>query len=185
MKTAILLIAACAFIQSATAQVRKCTGADGRITFSDTVCAATTTKETAVAVHNNVVDGSEMRSQAQANRVTAAGDQAIYEKGGLCKFSYLALGDDLGRALAAEAKKECLENLRAKATSQPTSNDAYTRWKDHSSQKQASRNAAINQAANTDNARAIANSINGVSNAINNKTYECKPNMTGSALNCR
>ena len=185
MKIAILLIAACTCIQVATAQTRKCTGVDGRVTYSDFVCPSTTATERQVSTQNNTIDNSVWREQAQANRIETAGNQAVNEKAGLCRFSYLAIGDSLGQAIAAAAKKECLDNLRAKATGQPTSNEAYSRWKDHSSQKQASRSAAISNAVNAENARAIVNSNNNLSNTINNKTYECRPNYAGSSLNCR
>lgn len=181
----IAILALTLVVSGASAQVRKCVDSNGKVTYSDFICGANTAKETGVSTGANTLDGSAMRNQAIKDRQTAAADQAVLEKGGQCKFSYYALGDKYGKMFAAAAKTECLDNLRAKATGQPQSKEAYNRWKDHSSQKQASRDAAITRAANAANAQAIANSNRNAIDDLKNKSYECRPNTQGSAFNCR
>lgn len=171
----------------ATAQVRKCTSLDGKVTYSDFVCASNAT-EHGVTVNANSIDASSWRKQTKKTRTDDAVEKALQENSGQCKFSSYVYGDSKGKILADAAKEECLRNIAAKASGQTITLDAYNMWKDHSTQKDASRRAAVTRAADAANAQAIANSnrnaINEVGNQINNKTYTCKPNLLGNALNC-
>lgn len=151
------------FVFSAHAQVRKCMGPNGQITYSDSVCDSQTSRETTVRTDANTIDSSGLRQAAANTKTKEAVDRAMQSDSGQCKFSYYELGDSLGQELAKSAKKECLDNIAAKVTGAQTSQEAYNRWKDHFNQKSANRNAAI----------------------ARNKTYTCKPNLLGSALDCR
>lgn len=172
----------------ATAQVRKCTAADGKVTYSDYVCASAAT-ENNVKVNPNTIDASGLRQQARQTRTENEVAEAIQQSSGQCRFSSYVYGDSKGKALAAAAKEECLRNIAAKVSGQQTSTDAYNMWKDHSTQKDANRQSAITRAANAANTQAAAtanqNAINSLSNQINNKTYTCKRNLSGTALDCK
>jgi len=174
---------------TAQAQVRKCTGPDSKVTYSDFACNAGTAKESGVVTNANTLDGSGMRQDASRVRQGEATDKALREQSSLCKFSYFVQGDEAGQALAAAAKQECLTNIRARVTGEPTNLEAYNRWSDHFDKKSAGRQAAITRAANAANAQTIANSnrdaINGLSRQIQNKTYKCAPNVMGNALECK
>jgi hypothetical protein len=144
-------------------------------------------KESGVAVNANTIDSSGLRQQAQKYSDDAAMERAA--SSGQCKFLHYKYGDAQGKLLAEAAKQECRQNVVAKSKGQQTSSEAYGRWKDHMAMTSARRDAAATRAANEQNARATANSnrdaINGVGDRINNKTYECKPNLIGTALDCR
>ncbi len=161
------------------AQVRKCTGADGKVTYSDSLCASQATKEAAVNTTSNTVDARGLRQEAKAMRTDAAVQDALRRDSGQCKFSSYVYGDSKGKTLADAAKAECLDNIAAKASSRPTSTAAYEMWKDHSTQKSADRNASAARAQATANAQAIANSnrqaIDAVGQKLETKTYDCKP----------
>lgn len=171
MKHALFAALVCVFfITPATAQVRKCTGADGRVTYSDFVCASTTAKETGVVTNSNTLDGSGMRKQAKSDRNTAAGDQAVMEKGEQCKFTRYGLGKGVGAMLADAATKECLDNLRAKAIGQPVFFEAFNRWK---------------EAKIASDAQSAADGTRAALNNLQNKSYQCTPNPFGTSMNCR
>jgi hypothetical protein len=123
--TAVLLVVAC----TTHAQVKKCTGPDGKVTYSDALCGAGTAKETGVATNYNTV-GSAPGSQEQ---------RPIPQK---CKFNYYSVGDPKGKELAEDASKECIANIAAKESGGTTSLDAYTLWKDHHQLATSKRNAA-------------------------------------------
>ena len=180
---AMLLAAGCCGL--AQAQVRKCTGPDGRVTYSDFVCGANTVRETGVNTNNNTLDASGMREDAQRSRSQDAVAQAQQQGAGRCRFSYFELGDSKGKALAADAKAECLSNLSAKALGQPTSLEAYDMWKDHSTQKSSERQNAGNRASAAASAQANAQAIaNATSAAISaagrqnaDKSFKCKKSL--------
>ena len=190
----IILVMAVAFLTcgAAHAQVRKCIGSDGKVTYSDFVCAANTAKETGITTNANTIDASGMRQDANRIRVNEAVEKALREKSGQCRFQYYANGDAIGQSLAEAATQECLANIKARVTGQETSLEAYTRWNDHAGRKDATRQAELTRAenaANAANAQAVANSnqkaINKLTRQINNKTYNCQPNLMGNALECR
>lgn len=65
-----------------------------------------------------------------------------------CRFSYYVYGDEKGKALAANAKEECLRNkiLRRDGQAGAMTLDAYRLWKDHFEIVSNNRNQAINRA---------------------------------------
>jgi hypothetical protein len=60
----------------------------------------------------------------------------------------------------------------------------YTFWNDYHTLKSVNRQGAITRANSDANARANQNSIDSANRSIRNKSYECKPNYSGTALNC-
>jgi hypothetical protein len=60
----------------ASAQPRKCTAPDGKVTYSDVACPDRTAFERAVEVGGNTLDGSTLREQAQKDKAVAAQAQA-------------------------------------------------------------------------------------------------------------
>ena len=182
-----LLAAGCAGL--AQAQVRKCTGPDGKVTYSDFVCGASTVRETGVNTNNNTLDASGMREDSQRMRTSEAVTNAQQRGAGECKFSYFEFGDSKGKALAAAAKEECFSNLAAKATGQPTSLDAYAMWKDHSTQKSSDRQNAVNRSSAAANAQTIANSSSAAISAVGrqnaDKTFKCKKSYYENSFDCK
>lgn len=126
------------FLVGAQAQVRKCIGPDGKVTYSDFICSGTTVHEKEVKTNANTIDASGSRKdvqrfeadeqKARTNDRIAAGMQNPPTE---CKFSYYTVGDEKGKVLAANAKEECLRNLEAKKTGQAVSLEQYNLWKDH------------------------------------------------------
>lgn len=159
-----VLVALLSIAGAGSAQVRKCTGLDGKVTYSDFICGAKTAKEDAVTTHANTVDASGLREKAQTMRTDDAIQNAMARESGQCKFSYFAVGDTKGKALAAAAKQECLDNIAAKASGRPGSTQAYAMWKDHSSAKTTERNnaAAQSRPTNCDTSGRITGAGNGV-----------------------
>ena len=172
------LVLAFTVVGTADAQVRKCTGPDGKITYSDFICGKNTASEASVRTDYNTIDSSGSRLDAQRMKTDEAVKAALQKDGGSCKFSYFALGDEKGKTLAAAAKQECLDNIRAKASGQPTTLEAYGFWKDHSAQKSTDRQASITRAAAAENARTTQDSIDKINSQLRNQpsTFKCKPN---------
>jgi hypothetical protein len=190
MQLATYVLTLCGMLMGpAYGQVRKCIGQDGKVTYSDSICGIGTAKEDGVRVNANTIDSSGLRGQVDKYRGDEAVEKATQQGSKTCKFASYAYGDEKGKALAAEAKEECLSNIAAKARGLPQSLDAYNMWKDHFEQKSAGRRAAVTQIQNAENARAIAdsnrNAINAVGNQLTNKTYKCSPNLLGNALDCK
>jgi hypothetical protein len=164
-------------------QVRKCVGPNGKVTYSDFLCAGGTASETNVRTDANTIDSSAYRQKAQKMKSEEEVGKAMQLGASKCKFTYLAIGDAKGKELALAAKQECLDNIKAKATGQPTTLDAYNFWKDHSSQKSAERQSAITRAGAAANANATQQAIERAGSA-NRGSFTCKPNLLGNALDC-
>lgn len=187
MKFILVIVATLLLGSSAQAQVRKCTGPDGKVTYSDFLCGGRTASESSVKTDANTIDSSGLREESQKNKSAQAVEQAIQQGASKCKFSYYAVGDSKGKELAAAAKQECLNNITAKATGQPTSLEAYNFWKDHSTQKSSDRQNAINRASAATNAQATANSTSAAIDAAarQNRSFKCKPSLFERALDCK
>lgn len=134
---------------AAHAQLRKCTGPDGKVTYSDVLCSTSATTGTIKNPGGNSVDSSGLRRQAQQYRENEAGGRADAEiENGMqnppleCKFAVMAVGDAKGRVLAENAKRECLQNLQAAKRGQPKSLENYALWKDHHDQTKQNRQFA-------------------------------------------
>jgi len=189
MKFIFVLVAILMLCANAQAQLRKCTGADGRVTYSDVLCSTSSTAGTIKSPDGNSLDHSGFREQSQKSQATkegidtrdrmAAARQSTPQE---CKFSYFTTGDEKGKTLAANAKEECLRNIEAKKAGKSVSLEDYNFWKDHYSQKSANRQAAISRASSDANARATQQAIG--NSGSENRKFTCKPNLLGSALDC-
>ncbi|MEO8391192.1 hypothetical protein [Polaromonas sp.] len=124
------------------AQVKKCVGPDGKVTYSDSLCISSTASQGDVKVNANTIDASGLRQEAQKTRADAAVADAMKQDSPQCKFA-ASVADAKGKALAASAKEECLRNIEAKAMGRPATLEAYGFWKDHQELKSAQR-AAVN-----------------------------------------
>ncbi len=132
MKASVLVFyIAFGFTTTVYAELRKCVGSDGKVTYSDVLCVSGTKSESGVRINENSIDASGDRALVKQHKGKEAVESAMRDGTGKCKFSYYSLGDDTGKQLAANAKKECLENIAATATGQATSDQAYQRYKDH------------------------------------------------------
>ena len=125
MKSLLVIFFALLLCANVNAQLRKCTGADGKITYSDVACSINSTTGTIKNPNGNTLDTSGLRQQYQSQEKTAIQSPAE------CKFSFYSLGDEKGARLAANAKRECLSNNEAKKTGQEISLEHYNYWRDH------------------------------------------------------
>lgn len=130
----------------ASAQVRKCVGANGKVTYSDFICETNTSKEQEVKTNANTIDGSVYKKEAQKARTDAIAEKATEDARATtaCKFSSYALGDKKGKELADAAREECISNAAAKANGGQGKTDAYQTWKDHRQLKISERSALVN-----------------------------------------
>ena len=194
MKFATVLMAALAIYTGASgAQTRKCTGPDGRITYSDVVCSTAGTSQT-VNTHANTIDQSSARREIDAQRAANMPDSKISStKVGApqdCTFAYYALGDDKGKRLADAAKAECLANNQAKLKGEPNSLEAYGFWRDHRALKVAQRNGAIASAQARESAAQARDAATDAQTARNTKPMPtnpkltCKPSPSGRTIEC-
>lgn len=188
MKT--LLVATLVILLSANAygQARKCTGPDGRVTYSDVVCDNKAVGETRVNTNANTIDHSGMRAHVQnqlAAREAIKADESLRMqrqaiKPQECKFSHYAYGDDKGKQLAINAVAECKRNNQARLNGDPVSNEHYNLWMDHRSIKVVERNGAIAAAGAAQAATnaAIQNSFN------TSPKLTCRPGVSSKTLEC-
>jgi hypothetical protein len=71
-----------------------------------------------------------------------------------CRFQFFTNGDEKGKALAANAKQECLSNFDRKRAGTAPTLDAYTMWRSHFESERSHRNQALNRSqATTDSLR--------------------------------
>jgi hypothetical protein len=154
----VLVIAATALFLNfgSQAQVRKCTGPDGKVTYSDVLCSNPAAKESSIDTSANTLDHSGLRKEAQRMRETEELDALATNTPRECRFKFHAYGDPKGKALSEKAKTECIRNIVAAKQGKPPSKDAYALWKDHFDQTAASRRAIVQQIGEAENARRIA-----------------------------
>ena len=158
MKTIFLVIAAVFLCFNVQAQVRKCTGPDGKVTYSDVLCASPAARESTVDTSANTIDHSGLRKEAQRMRETEELVDLTANTPRECRFKYYTYGDPKGKALSQKAKAECVQNILAAKQGKPTTKEAYGMWKDHFDQTATSRRAIGQQIGDTENARRIAES---------------------------
>lgn len=127
MKHLLLAVFVLIFCTPALAQMKKCTGSDGKITFSDVACKGGSSSETIRYPEGNSLDTSGLRQQAKQLADSDLERSPPVE----CKFDYFGPGAEKGKVLAANAKQECLRNIQAKKEGRETSLEHYNFWKDH------------------------------------------------------
>lgn len=131
MKTilfAILFFTACF---SAQAQMRKCVSAEGKVTYSDVVCASTADKDTPVRVRDNTLDASAERQALQAATNAAERNKMLQRPPRECHFQYYGTNDPRGKVLAENAIRECVDNKLSESSGGKKSLDAYRMWKEN------------------------------------------------------
>lgn len=156
MKTISLFTAALFLCLNVHAQVRKCTGPDGKVTYSDVLCVNPSARESAVDTSANTIDHSGLRKEAQRQRDEAELAELSTNTPRECRFKFYRFGDPKGKALSENAKTECIKNIRAAKQGKPTSNDAYSKWKDHFDQTATARRAIGQEIGSAENARRTA-----------------------------
>lgn len=133
MKNIILVIVAAFLTYGAVhAQVRKCIGSDGKVTYSDFVCAANTASETSVRTNQNTVDHSAQRKDVRQALDATEAEKILSGPAPVeCKFKSFKNGDAKGKVLADKAQFECVRNiLNAKQGMPPVKID-YQNWNEH------------------------------------------------------
>lgn len=148
-RIAIGLLVAALVAATAHAQVRKCTASDGKVYYSDTVCPASTTASEVNTSANTLPSdfGREKALQAATNGKCKPDPTPVNQNMQQCKFAYHAVGDAKGQALAADAKRECLDNVALERACRggEKSMAAYNVWRDHHAIKSQQRSAIANR----------------------------------------
>jgi hypothetical protein len=133
-----LLIVVILLTGSADAQMRKCVGADGKVTYSDVLCANTADRDTLILR----APTTEERSQRQVEATNASSTRATAQTATIraqimsteypeCQFEYYASGGARAQAVVENARRECKENKVAEAIGGQQRNAAYLRWRDY------------------------------------------------------
>lgn len=86
---------------AAQAQPRKCTGPDGKVTYSDVACPDRTVAERSVETSGNTLDGSGLREQAQKDKAAAVQSEIREQE----RAAQAAQQRQLSQTQAAEAAK--------------------------------------------------------------------------------
>lgn len=175
---------------AAQAQVRKCTGPDGKVTYSDSLCSGNTSRESAISTNANTIDGSNLRREGQRIRADEETANAMQNAPPECKFKSYKNNDSKGKALADKAQLECVRNIKLAKEGLSTSKEDYALWRDHYDQTTSVRQGNLNRAVAADNAGRIARSNeaaiqDGGRNKTENRRFTCKPNILGTALDCK
>lgn len=142
------------FVVASHAQLRKCVGADGKITYSDVVCASATT-DTPIRVRDNTLDSSGFRQEMDTSRAASERNELMRATPKECKFQYYEYGDARGKILAENANNECIDNKLASKSGVPSSLVAYQLWRDN-----------YDQVSSRKQTNAVRDSIDGATNAI-------------------
>lgn len=179
----LIVLAAMLAASAASAQVLKCKGPNGQTVYSDRPCEDGSTGRE-VSVNANTVDGSYDRQRAEVSRMRSLDEAREREVSRLyanppshCKFAYFAVGDNSGKELARQARRECVENIVAEREGRPTSMRHYQMWNDHHNRQNANRQKGMDRAA------AMANKPMG--SRSQPADYTCRPSVSGSTLECR
>lgn len=123
------------YVQPARSQTYVC-WEGGQKVFRDRACAF---EEDTLAVYQGpkvrVIRSPEAYSKHQRPRGALARSFQPPDDGTdpRCRFQYFAFGDEKGKALAADAKEECLTNLEFTATGRgaEAKQSAYRLWLEH------------------------------------------------------
>lgn len=133
------------------AQVRKCQGPDGKVSYSDAVCPSTTTSsEVNTSANTLPSDFARQKAQHAADAGKCKPDPTpINPNVQQCKFAYHVLADEKGKALAADAKRECLDNMALERACRGSEKSmaAYNVWRDHHAIKSQQRSAIASKPA--------------------------------------
>ena len=172
----------------ANAQVRKCVGPSGKITYSDSLCESGNSTTVVRNLEANNLDNSGSRQQVEAAAVERNREEIIRNPPIECRFKSHSR-DEKGRALANRAQEECIQNLLAKQKGGSKNNGNYELWKDNYDQISARREAAANRAVSSMNAQEIARSNSALNNRAMivqpDKTLVCRRGVLGDTLNCK
>lgn len=148
----------------AFAQVRKCVDTNGKITYSDTLCARETSSSE-ILINHNVLDSSGLRAAAiqyaEEDRKKAIANMMLSPPSE-CKFRYFT-NNEQSKASAYAAKKECVENKFAATDGKPQSTTAQSQ---HNEQL----NVQMNAQMNTNRQRALTSAVHQNTNSLNQNT---------------
>lgn len=189
------------------AQVFKCKGSNGKVTYSDAACGMPDEMER-VKTNQNTMDASGDRRNVETLRAKTEMEalqlrdsrelQALqYNPPPQCKFK--SYKDARGKRLAEDATQECLQNVIAERRGSPPSDIKYRLWNDYQTLRaqmqaanaaRAAASAAASAATAARNASAAASAATTAQNAGNQNSFgrkelTCRPNLIGTALNCQ
>lgn len=167
MKTLFLIAASLIFSGVATAQVRKCTDASGKVTYSDFICGGNTVREQGVKTEVNTLDGSAARTATKNYKADLAAEADLAKNPKQCSFPRFTYGDEAGKQRAAAAKQECLDNIQKKYAGQPTSESAKNAYREGFDRESNRRENELTR------------------QALTNKVYTCTPSVMGNTSTCR
>ena len=175
------------FCGLSAAQVRKCVGADGKVTYSDAICNSGMASTAVRNLDVNNIDNSGFRREAEAINVGLEDERLRQNPPLECQFRFHPR-DEKGKTLAYKAQEECVRNLLAQRKGATASTLNYSMWKDHYDQTDSRRQAAANRAVSSMNAQEIARSNNAAAQRSlglqGDRKLRCKPNFGRTELIC-
>lgn len=186
MKT-LLIIAIVAFCAPSAAQVRKCIGAEGKVTYSDVICSSGAASTVVRNLDVNNIDNSGFRREVEAVNAALENEKLRQNPPLECQFRFHPRNEK-GKVLAYMAQEECIKNLLTQRNGAPASTLNYSMWKDHYDQTDSRRQAAANRAVSSMNAQEISRSNSAAAQRSlgvqGDRKLTCKPNITRTALIC-
>lgn len=169
MKSTIILAALLACGLGAQAQVIKCT-VGGKTVYSDRPCTDGSAGKS-VNTQSNTIDSTGpgrdvawMKAEQRKEKMEAM----MRNPPDKCRFTYHTYGDKRGKALAADAKRECVQDhIAASEGSQSSGGTGHDRWREHHAAETTKRQNDLARQQSAD------------------KVYRCRKAMVGNDLECR
>ena len=113
----------------AHAQPRKCTAADGKVTYSDVACPGSTASERTVETRGNTLDGSGLREQVQKDKEAVAQKETQEQE----RATLAATQRQMAQTQAAETASKML--CKRRETKRPVRRvcamSSAIKWKKH------------------------------------------------------
>lgn len=176
------VLIACGLLLSsnASAQINKCKSPSGATVYSDKPC-ETGSPGKQVHITENVMSSEGDRRLIVEQREAAMRQHAANREAYLmnvtpaeCTFKAYKLGDERGKALAQQAKQECIRNIIARERGEPATSTHYQQmWQSNRSHQAAVRGAVISDM----NAQ--------IRDSTKSRNMRCTPSPYGRVLDCK
>lgn len=172
---------------TASAQVHKCQGADGKTVYSDSPCVGG--KASVIEARPNSIDTAAMREAGAAAQARMDRSELLANPPTQCRFKAYKYGDKKGQALKEAATAECVDNMLASRRGAPTTTMAYQAWKDHFDQTSTDRRAIAAQGQADANTQRIIDaneaSTRKLGRQIDDKKYTCRRDTFSKDVICK
>lgn len=187
------VLIACGLLLSsnASAQINKCKSPSGATVYSDKPC-ETGAPGKQVHITENVMSSDGDRRLIAEQREAALRQHAANREAYLmnvtpaeCTFKAYKLGDERGKALAQQAKQECIRNIIARERGEPATSTQYQQmWQSNRNYQATVRGAAIREmnAQIRDSTREMNANVRDLNKSRN---MRCTPSAYGRELDCK